>query len=1639
MSLSMKRQFDAASFNSKSTSKRSKKTDNSSILSRPSSTLGMKKFLNDYEERTISNITASNSKSSLGILSKNGDQEFEKLKKTIINKKKLTESEHAAEIIQRCWRTYKCHKLFSIFMIKYKSLQNRQKIPFFGAWVLSTNIFSIDRRKLLKKVQRESLLIMPNSIRMSNSEFATTGLLSLSSEKGFKQSNTEQLVLFTRSLSIPMLTKIFDLWRIESRKQVHQKQLQQTSKFEKLKQIHFGNFYVCFKLWFNFTQKHRNKNQSKSNILPQWNHFIQIQEIKKRKIAKADQTYINNLELNAVQALRISVLNAHHRENQIKEADISAKKRLMKRSISAWLRVLVIQTNRLSSMKFTLRRWLQTVMTKKHYEKCLKQFKERSNFLSKQYSFFIFLKNRRISLILKSYTYLKIQQRPSLAIGFISKLIHNDELSALARSFNAWMSFTRKRHNWQQFVFSDIAKSNYAQLQQKGLWAIRQESGSPPLIPISILSKQFQSETLSLYTDVMKDVFSFENKAPFLMFDESDPHAAELKKELVDIKTKKQARDIFLKAWTNTQHDISLFSRIAILNKVKQKTLKERNEEEYQECVQRIFNAAMGFFIQQGLASERKLREVQDIIKENCRRAYQNRRYCLHRDKFILTAHEAHGEANNLHDLIPKFITRDEIQLPSKYPDIVPLIPIANLEPGRNDENFTNIALFLKKGMKELPSFTPQIIAAREEAEAFAERTEVGREIANHFDRLLAGYENGENASKGLKSMIKFEAFSLARKIEAPKKPIPKPTGVSPKLLETFPADNRKPRVIKKKTEHFAYNLNESEENLNSAQEEEEIREIKRLSVLAKKNSSKNIMKPRPIPKAASSINFVSEITFPSTPNQSNITKEPEEVKTILKEMVKKQESELSSDSYEKEDKREPLLIKIKENDNSDSSETLPSPLPESPPNLNEGFSDKIMKSANLSAPFENPSIELKYRAFLEILFGKGTKDIAPSQLQAMRKRLITEMRNRRSSLASHGVETQYVSMPVSGLIEKYRESTIPDKEQITTNYISKDKSKQYDDQSQYITKYCSRKYRRIPSNTNDEDSGSSDDEKFHEEFQYKTDLISKIQDEDNFQNKELSDDEEYEYEYEYYDEEEEISKKTEKDISNSDQDQSKSNPGEIKKTKRRKRKIAKNSLPSDDKLKNDGTMINTINSIAFSILNDNIMNDSIEANLVETDELDDRPHVDFDSLKDNENENKSKKITHPKIEKPKKKPRHFSMKRSTLRISPDYENRPLSELAALRDGRGLPTLQISGSGNRRIPGIQPYVSEIRIAQTHHKTEQRQLQPLKNFPLEGQVVSFAGHGRQVGTESPNFVKIRIQNLKQRNLTRPMSSLKNEDLGEFRGQYVKNENWRIAHEQTKDILSHMCKLLVEGDSNFEKFKRKVIMMLKKPSSKSSNNTQPSNLDPPGFYNRLQDIYIKFITSKNNLQCENDIYDLVSQNLKYQKLLLLNCEIAMKLNSNSSDMDETKSNSNLSQTSSQNPTLSISTKKTSKTPIKAVISTARYMEMNGIKKSKPSAVANCLGQEWIQLTKRNENPVNSITLQFNEDNPSFDALLSKPETTQDKTRKDSAKKSKQDSQSQKNWDELLDEYTMDELMLVTPYIFSEQIIDEVLRLK
>ena len=1552
---------------------------------------------------------------------------FRDTKKQILLSENKTLQDIAAMTIQAQWRKYKTHMKFRHFISVFKKLRLLRLHPVFNVLLLNSHVGAESREKHYDLIKQDNLVFRKFNLTTKKSSFAFFSLTDIMFLP--LTANEKKYTILYKAVSKPLLKDIFLNWRITARRM---RKTKNVTNYSRLCSLNMGSFFSAFEMWHKYTLNKRGKTNSFE--FPQWSGYLKSSLTAANIVKKADNKFIQTLRQRAISALIENVKTKNSILQSYKDADAYRNRMALKRGSIAWSKYILKKKESETLKRTTLLNWFSLIQAKKHNMMLTNAFNERSIMLKKRYAFGAFLKNLKIQKVLRFNSTIKISNEVSLALWFAYALMKNDDNRALACSIYAWKKYTKGRKMWTHFMFNDIKSSEYMPLKRKVLDIFLKKKVQKVTSDIRVFnSKPFLVESMTMYESVM--TATDDRKDFFLLLD--DPSVAG---DISNANTAVKQRNVFSLCWLSLPTSNTIFKRVAML--VTQHEKQIRAVREPNEALKDTYAASMNTLAMFGFMSDIKLNTINRIFAENAKRMMRNRAISQMRDRCIVLANSAHESAKQFSNAASNF-TIDEVR-PQTAKSInelseevigkhVDIIPISSIEPGENDEDFA-----ICRGItRPIPSFSAQLKELRKKIRDDLKRTNCEGE--NRRLKMMMENQTTEMHKFAGNASITSETFGKSEK-KYTKRPA---TGINDRLLQAFPANRRKPNanLCSMKQTQISEEKNEEEEDEADKNEMIKLTEMSNGSTMKKLldearykqsttfgNSVIGFLK-----KSTAMMNFKSSIEGSST-----LDKIEEDASPAIPEEDQKQ------DNYEEYEEEE-----------LDQASSKSSPAKRKEITTFSSFNLPSISQANDPEDYTKTK---KYQDFLNILFGK-TISVPAAKLNAIRKKILDEANYRNETHSIPGINLSGTARLISNAAEKYREdknAVVKRREERnqkdfvgeteSESKARKGKAKEYEDEKnstglEYQIKYNSRKFAKkkkqktitigsVSFDTEHDNDAGDDSDSYSENGTGNGDrtinemnathedlLQQTIDDEAGFDNpnEKISDDE--------FDAADPLHGKTKEEIEEIKRLRGEDDEEKIKLLEK---------MPEYYKQQDMSKTMVSVNKVVFKILEDNI---SFSSNDEGFSFVDVDPDSSIPSLRLPKSGRSDKLPQEQKTELPQLKKDESLPSRSSLGVPiviPSMKVIDKTMATIIEESDNYPTLTYA-EGNTTFQKAKHPIRRSNVPQIFKpifKMSDPSSMTGLHFEDESKVVSFAGgSGRPLTGMKGNYTNIRILNTKRKCLTRPISTSMS---------HTKRVTF-IKPTSNVDSLKKKVEQFVLSFSNFAD--RSDFGVINRAVGQLNKNQKPiANTD--SVSEQLGSIVNEVPVTK--LATTKSLFDFSMAMANDNATLLSECITRLNVQLNTKKilpLDAGKAIIKLFRVVPQyiyilqNCMKNEAEKRKTTKPKKAEENQPKKEEKT--KKSNTKKRPTYANIGWVNRAK-----INCVELQFG-DNKNLDAIIA---PTKDESTKQNDRNRRQvdglsvtsfnDQLTQaEQWDEVLSNYDLDDLVTIARYVVSEKEIDDI----
>ena len=971
--------------------------------------------------------------------------------------KLLADDEHsleikAAVIIQKNWRLYKSRKCFRTFI----ALKRRNISPFFGILLLNTNISSDKKKKFFDSLKTNPYVkrMLPGNHKLVSSEYNyITEQLCVP-----KAIDEQKVIMFVKKMYTSLMRKMTEEWLFIAMRSKHEDK--KNFKLDVMNRSRFGSFYYAFIMWRKYTADKRNKNIKSSAKIEPFKKYETIKSKKLKIIENAEEQKNKMIKKRVLNALHNNIIQEAQKTKELADADQFKNSQLMKLTVNAWNRYInnnIVNTNTKRRVLFN---WFKYSSKKKHLRMVKEAYKSRHEYFMKRKGLSAFIKNRRAEQIIKVYRVNELKKHSSKALWFIWCLTGNKYEESFTLAFNAWLSYTKRRKAWINFVYNNMKQSVYGTLLKKALGSFKKQKAY--IVPRSLTSQAFKTESEIIYTKSFKEESST-FKLPSCDTVSQDEHS------------NTNSGEEFMKAFLKTENDSSLFIRVAALSKARNIPKTQFKNMNADDKYKMVIEQSMKFFADNGFDSEVTFKCILNTMKNNERIAESNRRKCNQRDNIIIGFISARQAAEKFHDVNEQFslgLTDKDIEKRNELVASVSLSDESSLyEATKAVHSIKDLRFNEFQGCRrKIKPYTPNI--------PLFNLKEMNGALMNDSYRLNIFKGIGQQRAKNA-----TDAFKIETNMKIKNRPTTvRDMRVSNRLNEMFQSTSKR----RQKTSATARSdlLDDNQEQCNE-----------------KNAVSKIQLTPMKLGYA--------KIIFNKSVFQS-FGKKAEEQKDQSTNAEEKQE-ELEKAKKEEEDREDQpdFVAKQEEGETKDGDKSknkshdslVIDNIATKNDKLSSAFSEKITRTINNDKYQSKAFYAKQYELFADLLFGSGKHMELPNSINNLRRNLYCMMFGIRpnsstSTPMKEGNESgRNEAYNIGMLIEKYREDRRreieeeEDNKEESPSKIIKKKRKGKKNQTETVTatqleaKYTSRRY--YGKNEEDEEEYSESDYSYTYDYEY--------------------------------------------------------------------------------------------------------------------------------------------------------------------------------------------------------------------------------------------------------------------------------------------------------------------------------------------------------------------------------------------------------------------------------------------------------------------------------------------------------------------------------------------------------------------------
>ena len=1003
-------------------------------MSAQSSSVRLEDELHNYLDKVDKKVkTQSSAKVDNLLYPSNELDAYYTLQRQLANNGKESKQNAAARIIQKTWRMYSRRRVFVTIFDNFISMKRNRLRAYFYVLLLNTNIkdgnYRLKAYQHMAKQFRIDRVFPKEFISVDFHTFRVTELAFIP-----KSMKPNVLCTFVKYVCRNLMKNVVWEWRVMiSRRKQKEELARPDFNYGALVRLEQRPTYIAFVLWRTWTQN-KYKNIKPRQSFPELDNYMKTLQAKQQKIDNADQTKLNFIKKNALQALITHMRESHIEQQNLLQSDAFRLRSIMKHGYKAWTTLINDNCQKIVLKHNIISHWRKYAVDSAYNKKLLALGKQRHDYFLKRKGLSVFIINLKAASVTRTYMACRVQEKPAQGYQLIYAFMNNRDEYLFITAFSEWSKYVKRRRMWHRFLFQNIKTSEYDVTKKKALAALRKKA--PPYItPQQMTSNIFQQETMLMYDRVMKSPPN--DKQIYLLMSDKDAKVAQ--RNASTARTKRDAREYFFQAWRMTKPNLALFMRIAVIILTKKK--EESQPMSIAERNKKTFFKALFFLEQYNFASSSGLQALRITMRDNAKAAFSNRVRRQQRDEMIIKAHETRESAIAYSKIDPNFTVNeknayfDDVAKVTKnlhdhFRPIKALMEVCKIKGLKNDPNFAKL-----KGCKAyIPNISKRVYKLHNDHLARLERLNFTPQLPsfNAFRQTA----NSDRVSSNAKSNLAADMFTT-NKVEA--SPL-KPTFANKRLLQAIPKAGRKAKVIDHTTK-TAFTLGHHEEE---EEHEEDLANLSAMPSIASLSQNLNVSTfnfKDSISKFSSTLSLTSSSSsFASYASNMESIREDQEEKSerpygdmshvdaideITNEQgfLEEEELEYYSEYYEEEDKetgrhhhhrrhslpaQEPIQL--------DSGEELIVHQ-----NLDSIFSGTLTRQGSEKIDIKPTDVKKKYQQFIEILFGDPSA-LSDPNLDHLREALIQKAKQNDIKNLKTEINTKEFTMPIGNLATAFRE-----------------------------------------------------------------------------------------------------------------------------------------------------------------------------------------------------------------------------------------------------------------------------------------------------------------------------------------------------------------------------------------------------------------------------------------------------------------------------------------------------------------------------------------------------------------------------------------------------------------------------------------
>ena len=550
-------------------------------------------------------------------------------------KNKLANS--AAAKIQTTWRIYKTRKKCAMFFNKRVFSRRETLESVFNGW---RGYASHDIDTINKCYEKFISLQETKPWFGESSRISTFPLFYLSGRYFYpSQFNPRTFTYVVRTFFHPEGKQIFDVWRrvTASRRgyRTHCSAFLQTIR----KRMMFGNVFTTFILWSRYTKWKKQSALRQDAFSLNCPEFIiewraWENSLNKRKAMKnrADEFQIKMIKKRANMAIHQNLVKKRQNIADLISSHNFYLRRLQGSAKRAWIKFIDIKKQQRGELLKLQRMWYTAIFEDVKKRFTFSTFVKYTEMTAKSSCFFQWKKVAKIEKLKSFESAVKFQAKPAIPRQFFFTLMKLDSLIIFEKSFKEWISFTRKRHAFKQFLETFKRRSQERETKEIAFYSLKRAADNNIIKRLVHQVNRFYPYKVMMSLEGTKKDYQRSTEEGFKFYTDSTPESSQA--------------DIFIRLVLLVIDNVKHFEA------AKFSTKEDKGERPFTY----------------GVASYDSLN---NSYKTNCRKMRVSMNYRLQRDKAIINAFDAHTSAVEFSKVTPNFKANGVFHVVSFFNDSI--------------------------------------------------------------------------------------------------------------------------------------------------------------------------------------------------------------------------------------------------------------------------------------------------------------------------------------------------------------------------------------------------------------------------------------------------------------------------------------------------------------------------------------------------------------------------------------------------------------------------------------------------------------------------------------------------------------------------------------------------------------------------------------------------------------------------------------------------------------------------------------------------------------------------------------------------------------------------------------------------------